>query len=182
MREKNNFISKFKNIVSEKDCLNCFNCCYFSKAEINLLPILSNKESQKKIYKGCVKKIKNSFWQIKQSLSKKNNNVAKCFFLDEGSHKCKIYKDRPFECAFWPFVISFEKNKIYICSVNKDWCPEVTKKKIFNQKTIDNILQYLESNNIFKELEKKERYIWPMEDYYIKVIEITNKIKKDNEL
>ena len=178
MIEKKNSISKFKNILSEKDCIDCFNCCYFSKEEIGVLPFLSKEESEKKVYAKVIEKRKNGFWQIKQSLSKKNNNVAKCFFLDERNHKCKIYKDRPFECTFWPFVISFEKNKIYVCSVNKDWCPKVTKKKIFNQKTIKNILQYLESNNILKELEKKERYIWPMEDYYIKVIEITNKIKK----
>lgn len=164
-----------KNIVNSEICLKCKQCCIFmDEKDAALAPYLSEHEYDKFPKKSILSK-KNSFYQIKVIKSKKRKGCYVCYFLDESTHKCKIYNKRPFDCLSWPLVISYDEKRkhIYLCVVNKNWCPAIKSGiKIKKSKKIDNILLFFYKNGIIKEIENKKRFVWPYKKYHIKLKKI----------
>lgn len=86
-------------------------CCCASE-EVDM-PILLKNESAKlreRTQKLAVfsKQIGKS--HIRQVRKKTTNNVEHCYFYDQDSRECKIYRNRPTDCRLFPFDIKLKKN------------------------------------------------------------------------
>lgn len=113
---------KVKNIVKLKNCLDCHKdrCCEFKYSEIKYAPVLTAEEvgAIKKNYKvNCFVRYKKSddIFQIKLRKSKKGKFYI-CPFLNK-EKLCKIHAIKPFDCQFWPFILTKSKDgkSTYIC-------------------------------------------------------------------
>jgi len=158
-----------KEITNSKQCLACKGCCIFDDKDVHLAPHLSLTEL-KIIEKRFLEKEKH-FYKIKLTKYKKNRELMRCHFLREDDHKCLIYKKRRMECVIWPFVIGRNKSNkgVYLYAVNSDWCPAVTKEKLNDKKIIDDIVKFIKDGGFLDEILQEKRYLWPIEDYYIKI-------------
>jgi Fe-S-cluster containining protein len=162
-----------QNITESKQCLTCKHCCYFLKNEINLSPYFSQNEINN-VSKGKLSLAKNGFYQAKICKSKKYSDLYRCVFLNEGNHKCLIYNERPIDCLMWPFIVGWDKHKkgIYLWVVESKWCPAVEIEKIKKDKIYLKIISELEKSGIIDDVRKGKRYIWPYENYQIKLKKI----------
>jgi len=115
-------------------CLtSCRGCCKFLKDDTYFSPKFTDKEMKKISPKGKYKKLFQQFenskkvFRISLIKSKNSKNVFVCPYLDEKTHICRIYKNRPFDCEFWPFIFIKHKNQVYIAHFKKNQC-EITGK------------------------------------------------------
>lgn len=108
--------------------INCNNCKTRCCGEIkNLRPVLLPSEEEK--FKQYSEEINTKFRTL--YLLKQNQN---CIFFKE--NKCTIYKNRPFECQIYPFLLDFSKKEINI-NLDKRFCKSLSslkadKEKIFS--------------------------------------------------
>ena len=158
-----------ENIVNSKICLKCRGCCIFDNEDSYLAPHLSIKES--KLIKKYFLEKEGIFYKIKLKKYKKNKKLFKCSFLKEANQHCLIYKKRPMECKIWPFVVGKGKNKnsVYLYVVNSDWCPAVIKNKLKGGDIAESVSKFIRVSGFLDEIKRGERYVWPAEDYYIKI-------------
>ena len=160
-----------KKITTSKTCLKCKNCCLFEKDESYLSPYFSSKE-RIGIDKKFFKKGAGSGWQAKLVPYSKDKELLRCSFLDEKTHRCRIYSKRPIECKLWPFVVSWDKERknIILSLVDKSFCPATEISKVKKMEVARSIAQYFKKSDTLKEIDGGEIFIWPYEDFYHKVI------------
>jgi len=166
---KNNKKPIMGDMVNSKICLECKRCCIFDDKDSYLAPHLSIKES--KLIRRYFLEKEEDFYKIKLEKYKKNKKLLRCSFLREANHRCLIYEKRPMECRIWPFVIGKGKNKgsVYLYVVNSDWCPAVIKNKLKSGDAAESVFKFIKVSGFLDEIKRGERYIWPPEDYYIKI-------------
>jgi len=116
-----------KQIIPEEFCLNCRLCCRFVEQDSVWVPCLLDDEK---------KKLKED--KIKLIFSKKEG-VYFCSFLEPETNKCKIYKDRPFECQLYPFLINLKDKKLFL-SLDLN-CPYIKEK--LNSSELQKYIIYL---------------------------------------
>lgn len=90
--------------------LNCKRCdgrCCTSR-ERELYVILTPKEKKK--FKNFSAKLKT---KNRELTILKKDKFGNCIFYDTKKNICKIYKNRPFECRAYPFLIHFDNKIIF---------------------------------------------------------------------
>lgn len=103
-----------KQFISSSVCLKCHGCCRFSSAQSVWLPRPLKEEKK-----------------IKLIFNPKQGNFT-CNFLKLAENKCKIYKQRPFECQLYPFLINRAGKKIFLAvDLNCPFSVEKLKSKKF---------------------------------------------------
>jgi Fe-S-cluster containining protein len=90
-------------VPSEK-CLACEGCCRFGCADSQWRPKADEKGE---MYVDCLDESE----YLKVEIV---DGICKCLFLDQKTNKCEIYKDRPFECRLYPFLIGNEEGRIAV--------------------------------------------------------------------
>ena len=148
-----------------------------------MLPYFSKKEA-KRVCNNFLKIDNCGRYQAKtvKSISKKDHFA--CSFLDEKSHKCKIYNKRPFDCSLWPFMVGWDKNKkdVFLWIADSSFCPAVTADVINKANGMaDGLVSSLKKEGFFDEIKNDERILWPYEKYEIKIQKLTDLLNKDHE-
>lgn len=97
-------------------CLtSCRSCCKFKAKDGYFAPKITDKEIEVLRKKGLFKDVFVPFkdakdvFQIKLVESRLSKGMLVCPYLDEQSHKCGMQGSKPFDCAFWPFMVMRDK-------------------------------------------------------------------------
>ena len=96
-----------KQFVPSKVCLSCDGCCRYKeeenpwrpKVEVSLSDILL-KDTDKDGYIKTVSCV---------------DGLHRCTFLNLKDNTCRIYKNRPFECQLYPFVLTRWEGRPSLC-------------------------------------------------------------------
>jgi len=170
-------------------CLSvCRSCCKFKKKEVYFAPKITKKEIAKikssGLYQPVFVPFKNSekVFQISLTKSKTSNSTFVCPFLNEKTQLCNIYKIRPFDCAFWPFILMYDKkkNKILVAHVTQESClitNELSKTE-FETYYKKNANKWINKKNITKLTSDYPDLIWDYETNTFVVEEIKPTTKK----
>lgn len=147
-------------------CQQCRGCCKFEKNEKYFSPVFTKKEIETaKIDRKLSKKKSDNVFQIKLIESKFGDYLV-CPLLNEESHLCKIYPNRPMDCKLWPIIFMFDKNKkdVLVSCFDKSLCKviENMSDKEFEE-YIKNVFKFIKSNNIIDQLKKHKELIWEYE-------------------
>ena len=89
-----------------KNCIDCGVCCLetempLSESDIELI-ISSSLANLKK--EDFAIKVNEDYYQLR-------NIDGSCFFFNKKSKKCKIYRNRPQGCRFYPLLFDYDENK-----------------------------------------------------------------------
>ena len=155
-------------------CLtSCRGCCKFQKDEISFAPKITSDEIASIKSNGSYKPVfipfKNSkeVFQISLIKSKLTDEILVCPYLDEDTQKCGIYKIRPFDCQFWPFLFMYNENKekILIAHFDKDACPknDIMSQKKFNEYLIKNLDEWISKKGLIQLISQYPELIWDFE-------------------
>lgn len=102
---------EFPCIVTSLECLACRGCCAFAHSGGDWSPRLTPEDI------SLLKKVSSDqAWlegQKRVALVPSVRGQA-CFFLDEASHHCRVYPSRPYECRFYPFLLSHEDGVVRV--------------------------------------------------------------------
>ncbi|MEM5799181.1 MAG: YkgJ family cysteine cluster protein [Candidatus Aenigmatarchaeota archaeon] len=147
-------------------CQKCRECCKFKKDEEYFAPLFTKEEI--KIIgakKNLFKKKGSGVYQIKLVKSKINENILVCPFLNEETHLCKIYPNRPFDCKFWPFIFMKDRKSIILGCFKKDYC-EITKQMSEEEfkKYLLSIFDWIKTNKIEELIKNYPDLIWEKEN------------------
>lgn len=90
----------FPAVVSSECCLECRGCCLFQLANSDWQPRLTVEEEivLDTRHAGC-----STAGKLKTAPSGEKHA---CCFLNTTDHHCRIYQNRPSECALYPFLLS----------------------------------------------------------------------------
>jgi len=128
---------EFKQYICSDSCIECKGCCVFSCRD--WLPQLFSKEKEI-LGKSTV-------------MLQEKAGICFCEYLQPGSHRCKIYVNRPFECRLYPFLINKKDAKLELAAHLA--CPYVInriKEKQFQDycSYINNVIRIPENIEILK--------------------------------
>ncbi|MBU5689753.1 MAG: YkgJ family cysteine cluster protein [Candidatus Aenigmatarchaeota archaeon] len=147
-------------------CQECRGCCKFSKDDEYFSPVFTKKEIENaKINRKMFKQKSKNVFQINLIKSKLGNYLV-CPFLDEETHLCKIYANRPMDCKLWPIIFMFDKNgkDIFLACFDKSFC------KILENMSEDefieykkNVMEFIKSNKLIYQLKEHKELIWNYE-------------------
>lgn len=179
---KKNLTEILSDIVSSPKCLLCKGCCIFYPGEKHLAPCFTAKEFEEINFNYrrflCSK---SRFYQAKLKTFR-NSNLSACSFLDEATHQCRIYNNRPLDCSLWPFILGYGKqaNKdISLWVISPEMCPAVDLKSKIKPDFVEKIIIFLETADIISEISRGERYIWQNEPYYIHVRSLSDVMERN---
>ena len=124
----------FPDYVPEQTCLSCQGCCRFNAVNSQWRPKISEEEiedihqtmeSGRNIYFSAT--VDQEHFLKTSEIPKSHQSMAtcQCTFFDIENNKCKIYKQRPFDCRLYPFLL-VEKNGAYFVGVHLN-CPFIEK-------------------------------------------------------
>jgi len=144
-------------LVPSEFCLRCDVCCRFSELYTVWSPLFTKSEIKHLVDKDILPPLlftlsENNLPNSKTSLHKtqridlvahKDYFICPCF--NPSDNKCKIYDNRPFECALYPFLLVCKDKKSFLAVDKK--CPYV------ENLSQDEIKSY--SDHLKKELNKK---------------------------
>ena len=109
-------------------CLECGTCC---KATEMLLLTKDIERLRKKGYnsKTFSRKDKDGYIILR-------NQKGYCIFFDRKKKKCKVYKDRPMGCRFYPIIFDDSNGVVIdkICPASSSW--KQKKRQIMEKKVI----------------------------------------------
>lgn len=174
-----------KKAVSSKDCFSCRDCCYFYKNQRYFAPVFTEDEVRR------IRKLRRKLptfkrykdyphtYQVVLKKVRKKKLMYVCQFLDEKTHVCTIYKERPFDCRIWPLLIMRKKDRAYIAYFNQDFCPAL---KNMTKKGLDKYMRYMvkliTGERYIRFLKKNPALIWGWEKDAIPLKEITGILGK----
>lgn len=160
-------------------CQKCRECCKFSKEDEYFSPVFTENEIIKaKLDKKLFKKKSNNVFQINLIKSKIGNYLV-CPLLDEETHLCKIYINRPIDCKLWPLIFMYDKNRknIFLACFDKSFC-KILEKMDDNefQEYKKNALEFIKSKKIIDKFKEHKDLIWDYEDgtFLIAKINLSN--------
>ncbi|MCX7926637.1 MAG: YkgJ family cysteine cluster protein [Candidatus Omnitrophica bacterium] len=87
--------------IPEEFCLACKGCCRFSQPQSVWIPRLLQEEVP-------------VLQKINIILLPNQTTEYYCEFLDTTTNQCRIYKQRPFDCQLYPFVLLGKDNKVFL--------------------------------------------------------------------
>lgn len=151
----------------------CRHCCKFRKERLYFAPKITDNEIDRiksnGLYKPVFFPFKNSkkVFQISLTKSKKLKDIFVCPYLDENTHKCNIYRIRPFDCNFWPFIFMYDKSgkKVLIAHFNKEKCQatDLMSKIKYKDYLDKNLDKWINEKNIIELVKEYPELIWDYE-------------------
>lgn len=96
---KSNASLELKQFVPSSVCLQCEGCCRYESADSLWRPKWDKREFLDD----------NDYITTIQECGK-----HLCRFLNTKDNTCRVYAERPFECALYPFVLSLNKGKVEV--------------------------------------------------------------------
>jgi uncharacterized protein len=96
---------EFPGIVTSAQCLECKGCCAFAHSGGDWSPRLTPEDIS--LLAGAAPERTWLNGDERVALVPSSRGQA-CYFLDEGSHHCRVYAKRPYECRLYPFLLSHE--------------------------------------------------------------------------
>lgn len=127
-----------RNLIPNKVCLGCFGCCRFSEKDSVWPPHLLN--SEEKVFK-----------KIGLIFDPTGRNFL-CSFLDPRKNKCRIYRQRPFECRLYPFLLCRKGGKVFLSADLNCRYLEKHLQADKVKKYISSLLKFLNSKKFLKVL------------------------------
>lgn len=124
----------FPDYVPEQTCLSCQGCCRFDAVNSLWRPKISEEEIEdihqtvdvgRKIYTSGTVDQEHSLKTSDIPKSHQSTAYCKCAFFDIEKNKCKVYKQRPFDCRLYPFLL-IKKSGAYFVGVHLN-CPFIEK-------------------------------------------------------
>ena len=107
---------KIPQFVPSSTCLACDICCRFERTESPWRPKLTHEEAR------IIPQVDKRHY-VKAVETKDGKSACQCVHFDPVTHYCAVYKERPFECGLYPFLI-YKKNDKYWISVHLS-CPHI---------------------------------------------------------
>lgn len=172
-----------KQLIESDDCRTCHDkCCRFHPDLLEYSPIFT-KDEYKKVVNTKNKRLfnPNKFDTFKFKFSSKENGYYTCPLL-KNNWECSVYKDSPFYCKIWPFMLMKKKNKIYLVKDDVEDCPGVKKiNKPLMKKYIKYLVNFIESDKIIKKLKKYPPLIKKYDSEFTKVFYLKKLTQSLNE-
>ncbi len=171
-----------ESITDSADCRKCNECCKFRAGEEYFAPVFTEEELAK-IEKDSEKANFNQFGTVKQAkLVKINDDLFACPFYSVDNGLCAIYKNRPFDCRIYPFLVARKNNKVYLTAF-REACPSLEKKGNAKIKDyIRTLCAWLQKDENLKMFSKFPDLIWPVDDDQTIVCELAELNKKINRI
>lgn len=151
----------------------CRACCKFRKDELYFAPKVTKEEishiKSSGLYKSIFVPFNNSkkVFQIILKPSKLFKDIYVCPYLDEKIHMCGVYKMRPFDCDFWPFILMFDEKKenILIAHYDKNICKitDIMSKIKFKNYLKSSLYKWIKEKKILELVRKYPELIWDYE-------------------
>lgn len=158
-----------KQLITQRDCLKCKQCCRFDSRNDYFAPVFTTKERNKVVKKGfdskLFKKIGNDVWKLKL------NSRFHCPFLGPKYQTCALVHDRPFDCKISPFILMWDKTKkhVWLCFHN-DGCKPIDNKEPEKVKKYVNYLKkHLTSQKMQDFLSKHPELVWKNLSFFKKI-------------
>lgn len=129
-----------RQFVPQEVCLRCQGCCRFSEANSVWAPCLLEEEALELADKEGIPALSIAIDKKIQPVAYPGESGFFCPMLDCDSNKCRIYRQRPFECLLYPFLITL-RNKKVLLTVDLN-CPYVKDK--INSPEFKEYVRYLE--------------------------------------
>jgi len=141
-----------KNIIKEKHCASCKQCCQFEIQDLWDTPIFSQEEKEVALkYAPDISFVPcGDLWKIRLN---RHLNKYICPLLDETG--CRLSDKKPFDCKLWPiYVMDF--NGSYVIAQSPD-CAAI------NGEATDTLLRTIHtlSNTIEEQVSKYRGYVKP---------------------
>ena len=154
--------------ITEK-CTACRECCKFEEDDVYFAPLFAEEEMKEVVKRFPVSfapfKSSKTVFQIKLIKSKNDEKIFVCPLLDEETHLCKAYAQRPFDCRIWPFLFMKDKeNKTVLACFDKDMCPRTdTMNKLEFNKYKEDVVEWIKTNNGFELIKENPFLVWNYE-------------------
>ena len=99
------------------NCKDCGKCCLDTEMPLSRkdIDLIINNSFNNLTQKDFTIKHNEDYYQLK-------NIDDHCFFLDNESKQCVIYKNRPRGCRFYPLIFDYDKDKCIL----DDECPRTS--------------------------------------------------------
>jgi Fe-S-cluster containining protein len=95
-----------KQLIPQEFCLKCEGCCRFIEEKSEWIPRITQMEilelAKENIPPAVFSKTDKDDRQLNLVKSK---GINFCIFLSPKENKCEIYKNRPFDCRLYPFIL-----------------------------------------------------------------------------
>lgn len=159
-------------------CLgSCRSCCKFEQGDGYFAPRMTAEEIERLRAHGAFKDVfvpYKGVFQVQAVPSRLSKGLLVCPFLDEDSHRCDIHGIKPFDCAFWPFMVAREKDgRLVIAHFDKDVCPktESMTEEAFKAYLGRGLDAWMEKG-LLRMIEEHPGLVWDREDYTFVVREL----------
>lgn len=113
-----------KQFVPQEVCLKCQGCCRYRDQHSPFRPVFDFFDRKSLAQKGLPVETDSAARIIDL---KSGNNLYFCPFFDIEGNRCTIYKERPFDCRFYPFMLVRKGRDIVLCADKN--CPFVGENK-----------------------------------------------------
>ena len=119
-------------MADTQQCQSCRFCCRFETSEAHYAPLFTGEEVERVRSTGLGLDVFNphgcsaNLSQVAlQASAVASETMLVCPFLDEATHRCRIYEIRPFDCRIWPFILMLDegRDRILVAHFAKDLCP-----------------------------------------------------------
>lgn len=163
---------KLKKLIRLRHCLKCRDCCCLFDLDGRPYAPIFTKEEVKRIKIGKRKIIFKRFngsdkvFQINLKKSKNEKDLYVCPFFNEKKKFCQMEKVKPFDCRFWPFILTSDKSgHINVSCFSKHFCLGLQRITV---KEFDDYVRYLDSlienNKILNLLKKFPEVVWSADE------------------
>ena len=108
---------ELQQFVPQEVCLKCDGCCRFKDEESLWRPKIAGEEIKLAVKNGLAeevfsKKTVGDDGHLR-TVSCAGNHF--CTFFHPGDNTCGIYRNRPFECRLYPFILTKRNQRVVIC-------------------------------------------------------------------
>jgi Fe-S-cluster containining protein len=170
---QNNLFQNFPDYVPEKTCLACQGCCRFNATNSQWRPKISEEEIDavhqesafgKKIFRGTVDH--EHFLQTFDIPKVQPYSAqCQCTFFDIENNRCKIYKQRPFDCRLYPFLL-VKKDNAYFVGVHLN-CPyiEKTRHEVPFTEQVEKVKKFFEQQHVLEYFKRNKLLAGEYADY-----------------
>ncbi len=123
-------MKSLKSFVPQDVCLSCQGCCRYAERSTVWAPVFLFEEIVSLTSENLLPCSLFSHAGGRRGEASRINLLTDkdgclCPCLDKGTNKCKIYAHRPFDCQFYPFLLTRKKGQVFLAVDLK--CPYAQK-------------------------------------------------------
>ncbi len=101
-------IAQWPQLIDQQFCFECRGCCSFNEPKSPWRARLTKEEQSRYAQKEAQRFRQDGFFLDTVD----QHGAHLCCFLDPTDHSCRVYAQRPLECALYPFLIMRRKNQL----------------------------------------------------------------------